>query len=354
MGSKNSKGSTPVSQTDDLEFDDHHKSYPKQYTPVLTNQKSHKKHRPQHLTLKQLEKHPPRNLVFEGGGVKGLAYCGLLKQMEERGLLKDVRGYAGASAGAIVATLCAVGYNVDELTEIIKETDFSDFLDKDLTGLFGEMYHLIKEFGEHSGNYFHHYISEFIKKKTGDPRYTFKNLLKDKGVTLVVVTTDINEMKSVYFSPYNNGDTVIADAVRMSMSIPFLFYPVKFGKHLCVDGGLINNYPLHVFDGEFPGDPTVGAVNMETVGFKLITPDEECNDNLYKPLGEIDNIKKFSYAVIESLIAANERRYIRGNYWSRTIPIHIQKGFPATRFKLSEKEKELLIQDGAEALEKLE
>ena len=146
-------------------------------------------------------------------------------------------------------------------------------------------------------------------------------------------------MKSIYFNPYNNGDTAIADAVRMSMSIPFLFYPVNFGKHLCVDGGLINNYPLHVFDGEFPGDITIGTVNMETVGFKLITPNEECNDDLYKPLGKIDNIKKFSYAIIESLIAANERRYIHGNYWSRTIPIHIKKPFSATRFKLSEKDR---------------
>lgn len=363
MGSKNSKQNTQndkekikiinISQKEDFEFNDIYQSYPKQYTPLLTNKKSSKKKSLKHLTLKQLEKNPPRNLVFEGGGVKGLAYCGVLKQMEERGLLKYVRGYAGTSAGAIVAALCAVGYNVDELTNIIKETDFSDFLDKDLTGFFGEMYHLIKEFGEHSGNYFHHYISNFIKKKTGDPRYTFKNLLKDKGVNLVVVATDINKMKSIYFNPYNNGDTAIADAVRMSMSIPFLFYPVNFGKHLCVDGGLINNYPLHVFDGEFPGDITIGTVNMETVGFKLITPNEECNDDLYKPLGKIDNIKKFSYAIIESLIAANERRYIHGNYWSRTIPIHIKKPFSATRFKLSEKDKNLLIQYGTEALERL-
>ena len=51
-----------------------------------------------------------RNLVFEGGGVKGIAYAGALKELEKKGLLTSLQRVAGTSAGAITATLLAVGY----------------------------------------------------------------------------------------------------------------------------------------------------------------------------------------------------------------------------------------------------
>lgn len=58
--------------------------------------------------------YPFRNLVFEGGGVKGIAYCGALGVLDERGILSWIRRVGGASAGAINATILALGYTVDE------------------------------------------------------------------------------------------------------------------------------------------------------------------------------------------------------------------------------------------------
>ena len=68
-----------------------------------------------------------RNLVFEGGGVKGLAYAGATRVLEERGILKDIQRVAGASAGAINALLMALGYSSDEQLAILKSTDFDEF-----------------------------------------------------------------------------------------------------------------------------------------------------------------------------------------------------------------------------------
>ena len=55
-----------------------------------------------------------RNLVFEGGGVKGIAYVGALEVLDQEGILKDIKRVAGTSAGAMVAVLVGLGYSAAE------------------------------------------------------------------------------------------------------------------------------------------------------------------------------------------------------------------------------------------------
>ena len=73
-----------------------------------------------------------RNLVFEGGGVKGIAYGGALKELNDRDILKKITRVAGTSAGAITAVLLAVGYSHDEVSDIVADTNFNDFADDSL------------------------------------------------------------------------------------------------------------------------------------------------------------------------------------------------------------------------------
>ena len=56
-------------------------------------------------------KYPFRNLIFEGGGVKGIAYSGALAVLEQRGILRRIKRVGGASAGAINASLLALDEN---------------------------------------------------------------------------------------------------------------------------------------------------------------------------------------------------------------------------------------------------
>src|SRR5690349_4763804 len=70
-----------------------------------------------------------KNLVFEGAGIRGIAYCGALQEMEARGLMKPVERVAGTSAGAIMAMAVSLGYSADELAQIISSTNFKDFND---------------------------------------------------------------------------------------------------------------------------------------------------------------------------------------------------------------------------------
>src|SRR5437868_11761036 len=67
------------------------------------------------------------DLVFEGGGVKGIALVGAVAVLEERGF--QFQNLAGTSAGAIVATLLAAGYKAAEVRDIIAGQNFARFMD---------------------------------------------------------------------------------------------------------------------------------------------------------------------------------------------------------------------------------
>lgn len=69
------------------------------------------------------------NLVFEGGGVKGIAYIGAMQELESRGHLDNIIRVGGTSAGAINALIFALGFTISEQREIISSTSFSKFMD---------------------------------------------------------------------------------------------------------------------------------------------------------------------------------------------------------------------------------
>ena len=70
-----------------------------------------------------------QNLVFEGAGIRGLAYSGAISELEEKNILKDVKRVGGTSAGAITALLLSLGYTSVEITEIVRSTPYKKFND---------------------------------------------------------------------------------------------------------------------------------------------------------------------------------------------------------------------------------
>ena len=95
------------------------------------------------------------DLVFEGGGVKGIALVGAFSVLEERGY--EPQNMAGASAGAIVAALIAAGYTATELRKIIGELDYDHFKDEsweDRIPLAGRSLSVLKDLGVYEGEAF--------------------------------------------------------------------------------------------------------------------------------------------------------------------------------------------------------
>ena len=105
-----------------------------------------------------------RNLVFEGGGVKGIAYVGALEVLEQKGVLRDVKHIGGTSAGAINAVLLGCGYSNKEQLNIMSSLDFKNILDGSW-GVMRDTARLINEFGWYKGDFFYEWIGGLIKKK---------------------------------------------------------------------------------------------------------------------------------------------------------------------------------------------
>ena len=226
------------------------------------------------------------DLVFEGGGVKGIGLAGAFKQVYDTGYRPAC--VAGTSAGAITASLVAAGYTGDELEQIVlHEMDFTKFEDPtflDHFGVAGDLAEFLKSRGMHSGDYFVGWIRELLgaKGKTQfghlrDPSPSAEN----RTYGLQVIASDISAQSMLVLprdaAQLGIGDPdelEIAHAVRMSMSIPVFFEPViqrdgQGREHTIVDGGLLSNFPVWLFDSASDVRPA-----FPTFGMLLVAPNQ--------------------------------------------------------------------------------
>ena len=177
-------------------------------------------------------------VIFGGGAIRGVAYIGALKALNEFDV--EIGTLAGSSVGAVFAGLLAVGYKSEELKELFLNVNFDLF--KDIH--FG----LGKEFALSKGGVFLDWLKELIEKKYYGENYkkganepvTFKDLEKE----LVVITTDLTNFKCKEFSKKETPDFEVAKAIRISSTMPGLMPPYKYENSELVDGDLQKSWPL--------------------------------------------------------------------------------------------------------------
>jgi NTE family protein len=223
------------------------------------------------------------DFVFEGGGVKGIGLAGALATLEERDY--RAQNIAGTSAGAITAALLAAGYSAAELREIIVSLDYRQFQDRgweDKIPLIERSLSMLLDLGLYEGDRFLEWIRERLVAKgihtfadlvhdefADDPRYRSRLQVVASDVTtheLLVLPRDATKLG------IQPDDLDVALAVRMSMSIPVFFEPVRVVNettgqvHVIVDGGMLSNFPVWLFDcpdGDVPEWPTFGLLLVE-------------------------------------------------------------------------------------------
>lgn len=217
---------------------------------------------------------PDADLVLEGGGVKGIGLVGAISVLEEHGYV--FHRVAGTSAGAIVGSLVAAGMTSAQMQQVMQQVEYGKFQDEgflDHLGLVGKGLSLLLEKGIYEGKYLKEWLGDQLK---GLDVQTFADLrLDDPGSSLpaaqsyklVVMTSDISRGRLARlpwdYPAYEKvaGDEHVADAVRLSMSIPFFYEPVKMAGSWFVDGGMLSNFPVDAFDrtdGKPPRWPTFG------------------------------------------------------------------------------------------------
>ena len=294
-------------------------------------------------------------LVFSGGGIKGVSYCGVAQSLEKNlASIKKIKGFAGTSAGSLVAALLAVGFNATELTRCMMELDTYKILD---ANIIRDAMNLYTSWGLAPGKFIYDYMGELIKQKTGDADYTIEQLYLDKQIELVIVGMDMNLSMCRYFHPKSKVEAdrkiPIRKAIRISMSVPYIFEPVKHLDHYHVDGGVLDNYPIHVFDGAYPGDPKSKngqcQPNSKVLGFRIISKSDESilNDTDPNPR-EITSLLDYSALFIKAFTLENDRKTMTDIHKSRTINI-VTPDIDIINFSLTKTEKNNLIDIGAKA-----
>ncbi len=327
-----------------------------------------------------------RNLVFSGGGVKGIAYAGVAKALEAMGILKDCHRFAGASAGSIGAWLMAY-YKDDasEIERIQRATNFSTFTDDDW-GFIRDTSRLLNRFGWYKGDKFYRWAKGITKKRFGKNHITFDELYQATGNDLVVAGCNLSKGRTVYFSRQTTPSLYVERALRISMSIPLFFRAVflsddsvkKDGsivgnpgvdkeidvdRDVFVDGGVLDNYPLRTFDREPYLDDDIGngsgaaVVNVEgrtynkrTIGFRLgVLPELEVGRiNNDTDEAKTENLMGFVFGLVELIHHTANTRHLDEYDWHRTIQIDTA-GVKGTEFDLSDKKQSLLIDNGKQA-----
>lgn len=222
-------------------------------------------------------------LVLSGGGAKGIAHIGIIKALEENNVPIDY--VAGTSMGAIVGAWYAMGYTPDDMLNLILSDDFSLWS----RGIFDERYVYYFKKPDPSPEMVNFNIAlqdsskfetHFLPNSLINPfpmNYAFMSLFApytaqcdgnfDKlFIPFRAVASDVYHKRELVL---RDGD--LGDAVRASMSFPFVFKPIEIDSVLVYDGGIYNNFPVDVMKNDFNPDVIIGSI----VAAKIDKPKED-------------------------------------------------------------------------------
>jgi len=302
---------------------------------------------------------PFADLVFEGGGVKGIGLAGAYSALCERGVRP--KRVAGTSAGAITAALVAAGYSAEELDAILLEVPFASFKDtawEDRIPIVGHPLSVLLQRGIYEGGFFREWMRKLLEAKgvrtfgqLADPeatelenRYRLKVIVSDVTHRRLLVLPD--DAASLGVEP---DDLEVAYAVRMSMSIPIFFEPVMHRNprtgldHLIVDGGMLSNFPVWLFDAE-KGEPP----RWPTFGMLLVEADPKVPVSHRVEARESGSIIDYVKALASTMMEAHDRLYLEKATFVRTIPIPTV-GVSTTEFDITPERVQAIYRSGLKA-----
>lgn len=276
-----------------------------------------------------------RNLVLEGGGIRGFAYAGVFNVLENKGILQQVEKVGGSSAGAIAGMLVCIGYSASEVDSLMTHLPVQKLNDGN-GGIAGKYIRFKKNYGIYKGNAFEKWLQHLVEYKTGNALLTFEdlhrlhtgnNLYKDFYCT----GTNLSRQRLEIFSWENTPNMPIALAARISGGIPLYFEPVALDNDMkkirksdstsfinyYVDGGMLCNYPINMFDTCDSGtqNPLLcdrARFNPQTIGIKLERQqqiDSLEHNSTRIPGYDIRNSSEYLFAFTNLLLETISRKY---------------------------------------------
>lgn len=308
------------------------------------------------------------DLVLQGGGVKGIALTGAVLEFLKTYRFRRV---AGTSAGSILAAFVAAGYTPIELTAAMNDLRYDRVPDRRIPlPWVSESLSLLTSDGLYPGDYIHEWIRDRLADKGvhtfGDLRLepdpgSDAALWGDKSYKLVVTATDTTRGHALrlpwdYRSHFGlDPDTMsVADAVRMSMSIPVYFAPQRLTDartgqtSVIVDGGVLTNFPMEIFD-RTDGAPSrwptfgIGIIPDLPGGVSSLIPGIPAN---------LPGVLGLALRVMATALVGHDQTYLDLPDVSRRLVRIDTSGTGIVDFGIGQAERQALCDRGEEAAQK--
>ena len=305
------------------------------------------------------------DLVLEGGGTKGIGLVGAVCRFQRD---VEVQRVAGSSAGGLVAALVAAGFHGDQLRDLMFAFPFPKVPQPDLLDrvpLIGPWLSILWERGVYDTGFVRDEVARLLAARGVR---TFGDLMRaDKGSALpavrrsrlVLTATDLTTGELLYL-PWDYPrlgleptTQEVADAVAASLAIPFYFEPKyltdQTGKrHILVDGGVLSNYPITVFDRTDEAPP-----RWPTFGVKILPRLPESSSSLFPLAGRvpIPGLRQLE-ALVATLVVGRDQTYLSQPCVARrTIEVDTS-GVGVVEFDLSDAQKQHLYDNGWDAADR--
>lgn len=211
-------------------------------------------------------------LVLSGGGAKGMTHIGVIRALEENDIPIDY--ITGTSMGAIIGSLYAMGYSPDDMEALISSDDFKRWYNAEIEENY--IYYFKKNLPTPEFLSVHFSLkgdkgikSQFLPTSVVNPIQMNLAFLELFAQSTALCQGDFDHLfipfRCVASDVYNKKELVLSkgdlgDAVRASMSFPFMFKPIKMNDVLVYDGGIYNNFPTDVMRKDFNPDLVIGSV----------------------------------------------------------------------------------------------
>ncbi len=365
------------------------------------------------------------DLVFEGGGAKGAVFVGALQEFAARG--HTARRFLGTSAGAITATIMAAGYNSNEMFDVVNEKlpdgkpRFSTFMDiparfetediqnsltyaifkkADLPWIpsmaegwiddrifeqlvkvdaYREMFSFVERGGLYAGEAFLQWMREKLDARGRNLGNTTLAAFQARtGSDLSLVASDTTDQQMLVLNHRTAPDCAVAWAVRMSMSIPFVWEEVRWetawgqyrgndiSGHTIVDGGVLSNFPIHLLTSKddevvaIMGDtdpdaaPNLGLLIDETLPVAGAGEAERAEGTEELAGGLLTNVKRLKTVqrirkLVDTLTTAHDKLAIKAH--EKEVCRLPAQSYGTTEFDMSDRRLQALIAAGRRAMQ---
>ena len=276
-------------------------------------------------------------VIFEGGGVRGIAYIGAVQRLDELNVLKHVTKFGGSSAGSQVAAMLAAGYNSEELKDILLNAPLDEFKDGSC-GCCRDIHRFFSQYGYYKGDFMREYFDQLMERKLGKKQATFRDLFRRTGHHLRITGTCVTTQSLDVFDHLATPDMPISTAMHISSCIPMFFRPVIFNNKTYVDGGCLRNLPVNLFDCDEEID--------QCLVFEVTSDGASTS-------GPIKGFRNYCFGLMNTLHSAANKVEVRQDNFE-LIGINTGK-VSAFDFDLGKEEEDALIKEGYETTsEKLE